>query len=312
MHDNQRNITMFNIPVLLIIFNRPDKVERLIDSLRKVKPTKMYVSADGPRYGVPSDTTRCAGARAVISQIDWPCEVITNFHERNTGADFGPEKALNWFFGNVDEGIILEDDCIAHPDFFRFAKDMLTRYRTNDQVMMISGNNFQNGITRGNGSYYFSKYPSTWGWASWKRAWRHYDTKILGYREFIDKNILDTVCQTRVEKKYWSRFFEKIHNDKLNHWDIKWIFAIWNNNGISITPNVNLVQNVGFGHDATHTLRHDEIMEVRAVEMREIAHPSTIAIDKEADAYLFKHVYKFTLTKKFFHLIELAKRKFIE
>lgn len=302
---------MFNTPILLIIFNRPDKVERLIDSLRSVKSTRVYVSADGPRNSVPTDVARCARARAVIGQIDWPCEIVTNFHERNTGADFGPEKAINWFFNNVDEGIILEDDCIAHPDFFRFAKEMLARYRTNDQVMMISGNNFQNETTRGDGSYYFSKYPSTWGWASWKRAWGHYDTKTSGYREFIKKNILDTICQSRVEKKYWARFFWKIHSGKLKHWDIKWIFAIWNNNGISVTPNVNLVQNVGFGHDATHTFKNDKTMEVRATALGEIIPPSTITVDKKADAYLFKHVYEFTLTKKFFYLIELVKRKFI-
>jgi hypothetical protein len=302
---------MFTTPILLIIFNRPDKVERLINSLRKVKPTRVYVSADGPRDIIPTDTTRCANARAVISQIDWPCEVVTNFHERNTGADFGPEKAINWFFDNVDEGIILEDDCIAHPDFFRFAKELLARYRANDQVMMISGNNFQNGFIRGDGSYYFSKYPSTWGWASWKRAWGHYDTRTSGYREFADKKILDTICQSRAEKKYWTKFFKKINSGELNHWDIKWIFAVWNNNGISITPNVNLVQNIGFGNDATHTFTHDDTMVVKAVELGEITHPSTTTVDKKADAYHFEHVYKFTLIKKFFYLMELTKRKFI-
>ncbi|MBI5078284.1 MAG: nucleotide-diphospho-sugar transferase [Candidatus Yonathbacteria bacterium] len=300
---------MFTTPILLIIFNRPDKVERLINSLRSVKPTKVYVSADGPRENVATDHSRCDRARAVVSQIDWPCEVFTNFHEYNTGADFGPEKAINWFFDNVDEGIILEDDCIAHPDFFRFAKEMLSRYRANDQVMMISGNNFQNEIIRGDGSYYFSKYPSTWGWASWRRAWMHYDTRISGYREFTDRNILDTICQSPAEKKYWTKFFEKINSGELNHWDIKWIFAVWNNNGISITPNVNLVQNIGFGNDATHTFTHDDTMVVRAVELGEITHPSTTIVDKKADAYLFEHVYKFTLIKRFFYLIELIKRR---
>lgn len=303
---------MFNTPVLLIIFNRPDKVKRLINSLREVKPAKVYVSADGPRDAVPTDSSRCALARDVIGQIDWPCEVVTNFHERNTGADFGPEKALNWFFNNVDEGIVLEDDCIAHPDFFRFAKEMLDKYRDNNQVMMISGNNFQNGIIRGDGSYYFSKYPSTWGWASWKRAWKYYDTKTSDYREFINKNKLGDICQSRVEKKYWTRFFDKINRGELKHWDIKWIFAIWNNDGVSITPNVNLVQNVGFGKDATHTFKHDDAMVVKTSSVGEIIHPSNITINKEADAYLFKHIYEFTLRKKFFYLIEIIKRKLIK
>jgi hypothetical protein len=300
---------MFNTPILLIIFNRPDKVERLVNSLRATKPTKIYVSADGPRENVPTDITRCKTAREAIKKIDWPCEVITNFHERNTGADFGPEKAINWFFENVEEGIVLEDDCIAHPDFFRFAQEMLSRYKDNHHVMMISGNNFQNGIVRGESSYYFSKYPSTWGWASWKRAWKHYDTNTSAYEHFIKKNTLDDICQSSVEKKYWSRFFEKINSGKLKHWDIKWIFAIWNNNGISITPNVNLVQNVGFGKDATHTFKHDDAMVVKTVELGKITHPSVIEVNKEADKYLFNHIYKFTLAKKFSYLVELTKRK---
>lgn len=303
---------MINTPILLIIFNRPDKVERLIDSLRTIKPPKVYVSADGPRDGVLTDQVRCAGARAKLSLIDWPCEVFTNFHERNTGADFGPEKAINWFFENVEEGIILEDDCSAHRDFFRFAEELLARYRTNDKIMMISGNNFQNGIQRGEGSYYYSKYPSTWGWASWKRAWKHYDTKISDYESFMKKNMLDTVCQSNLEKKYWQKFFGKIKSGKLEHWDIKWIFAIWNNNGLAVTPNVNLVKNIGFGLDATHTFKHDDRMVVGTSSLSEIISPATIAVNKEADAYLFRHIYQFTVKKKLLYLIELIKGKLVK
>lgn len=300
---------MFDTPVLIIIFNRPDKVERLIASLQALKPAKIYVSADGPRASVATDIARCASARLALSKIDWPCEVFTNFHECNTGADFGPEKAINWFFSKVDEGIILEDDCMAHPDFFRFAEAMLVRYRNNDQIMMISGNNFQNGISRSEGSYYFSKYPSTWGWASWRRAWKYYDTNTSEYKTFINKNTLDTICQSKIEKKYWSNFFAKINSGKLKHWDIKWIFAIWNNNGLVITPNVNLVTNVGFGQDATHTFKHDDKMVVKTVGLGEIIPPTTITVNKEADAYLFKHIYQFTIKKKLLYLMELIKRK---
>lgn len=302
---------MINTPILLVIFNRPDKVKQLIDSLRKVKPTIVYVSADGPRKNVITDAARCANARTTINQIDWPCKVVTNFHEANTGSDFGPEKALNWFFDNVEEGIILEDDCIAHPDFFRFAQDMLSRYRNNEQIMLISGNNFQNGIIRGDGSYYFSKYPNTWGWASWKRAWKNYDTNTAGYDDFLKSGKINTICQSSAEKKFWLKFFNQIHTHKLEHWDIKWSFAVWNNDGIVIIPNVNLVKNIGFGLDATHTLNENEkTMVVNAVELGEIIHPKVIQVDREADAYIFHHLYKFTLTKKLSYLAGLIKNKF--
>lgn len=312
LYNDNLNIAMFNTPILLIIFNRPDKVERLIESLRSIKPTRIYVSADGPRAEVATDSSRCDLARVALSKIDWPCEISTNFHPHNTGADFGPEKAINWFFDNVEEGIILEDDCLAHPDFFRFVKDMLELYRINEKIMMVSGNNFQNGISRGEGSYYFSKYPSTWGWATWKRAWKYYDTKTLGYEDFIKKNKLNTICQSNSEKKYWSKFFSKIHSGKLEHWDIKWIFAIWNNEGLSITPNVNLVQNVGFGQDATHTFKHDDKMVVKAIGLDKIIQPLAITVNKEADAYLFEHIYRFTNKKKFLYLIELIKRRLVK
>lgn len=302
---------MFNTPILLIIFNRPDKVKRLINSLRTIKPSTIFISADGPRDSVPNDKERCAEARLAISEIDWPCTLHTNFHKKNTGADFGPEKAINWFFEHVEEGIILEDDCIPHPDFFNFAETMLSTYRKNDQIMMISGNNFQNGIKRSDGSYYFSKYPSTWGWASWKRAWKYYDTKTSHYSDFIKKKKIDTICQTSIEKKFWLKFFDQIHNGKLEHWDVKWLFAIWNNGGISITPNVNLVQNIGFGKDATHTFNEKEkVMVVKTTALNTIIHPTKIYINKEADAYLFKHVYEFTLIKKILYLKQILLRKF--
>ena len=190
---------------------------------------------------------------------------------------------------------------------------MLNTYRDNNQIMMVSGDNFQNGITRGERSYYFSKYPSTWGWASWKRAWKYYDTKTSDYEHFVRTKKIDTICQSKVEKKFWSKFFNQIHSGKLEHWDVKWLFAIWNNDGISITPNVNLVQNVGFGKDATHTFNENETtMVVKTEKLGTITHPEKIQVNKEADAYLFKHVYEFTLSKKISYLKEILARKFLK
>lgn len=296
-------------PILLIIFNRPDKVRTLVDTLRTVRPTKLFIAADGPRLDAPTDIERCRLAREAISEIDWPCEIQTRFDDKNTGADHGPEKAINWFFEHVEEGVVLEDDCNPHPDFFPFVDTMLERYRNNPHIMMISGNNFQNGLVRGDASYYFSKYPSTWGWATWKRAWEMYDTDTKKYDTFVQNNTLKKICTSKAEERYWGKFFRKIHSDELEHWDIKWIFALWSNGGISITPNINLVQNIGFGPDATHTLEHDDKMVVQAKSLTNIVHPGKIEVNKDADTYLFEHIYRFTFKKKVQHLFRIIRKR---
>jgi hypothetical protein len=286
-------------PLLLIVFNRPDTVRAVVDSLREVRPSKLYIAADGPRASVPGEAKRCQDARAAAQAVDWPCDIHTLFSDINRGVDPAVESAIDWFFEQEEAGIILEDDCIPHPDFFRFSSALLARYQEEDRVMMISGDNFQGRRRHGDGSYYFSRYPSIWGWATWKRAWKRYDRTLAGLPAFEQRRAIESITPSASEQRYWIRFFRSLRNGRRTAWDAKWTFSIWNADGICITPNVNLVQNIGFGENATHTTSGAGSWSIPAALLSgDMAHPASRAIARDADEHLFKAVYAVTLRKR--------------
>ncbi|MEO6536135.1 MAG: hypothetical protein ABIT47_00445 [Candidatus Paceibacterota bacterium] len=296
-------------PVLIIIFNRPDIVRNLIDSLSQVKPSLIYIAADGPRPDVPGEAERCLAARTVAQNIPWPCTVKTLFSEVNQGVDPAVEAAISWFFENEPEGIILEDDCIPHPDFFTFTSEMLERYRSDERVMMVSGNNFQKERIRGDGSYYFSNYGNTWGWATWKRAWEKYDTALAALPGFIEHNSLATILPRVEEQRFWIKYLRKLHAGTRTAWDTKWLFAQWLNNGVAIVPNTNLVENIGFGSDATHTVGDTS----RSVDANSFPPPyrtpSSGDVHNEADRYLFDTVFRVTFMQKVRYILSILHGK---
>ncbi len=285
-----------NTPILLIIFNRPDKVRRLIESLSIVRPKRIYISADGPRPGVKEDIEKCQASREAAQRIDWPCEVYTNFKDENLGVDKGMEEAMTWFYSNVEEGIVCEDDCVPNPDFFRFCTTLLDRYRHNEKVMLISGTNFQDGVKHGNGSYYFSHYP-TWGYAMWKRTWNKFDTNLDGLEFFIKNKKIDTILRDQRQKKYWVGFFKKIRDKKYNFTDTRLLFSIWNNNGLIVIPNSNLVKNIGFDNEATHSTFGGKERSLESSNIGDIIFNDEIVANEEADNYFFKKIHKTSLFK---------------
>jgi len=174
---------MLRTPVVLIIFNRPPTTERVFAEIAKARPQKLFVVADGPRPERSGEAEKCAAARAVIDRVDWECEVLRNYAEVNLGCRQRPPTGISWVFEQVAEAIILKDDCVPHPTFFRFCEELLEKYREDERVMHISGSNFQPGYTRGPFSYYFSRFNPIWGWASWRRAWQHYDLNMKLWAE---------------------------------------------------------------------------------------------------------------------------------
>ncbi len=297
------------IPVLLIIFNRTEEVKALIGALEKVKPLRMYIAADGPRSTVPSDALTCAAAREVVQTVPWPCEVITHFSDVNQGVDPAVENAISWFFRHETEGIILEDDCIPHPDFFTFAGEMLSRYRNDERVMMISGDNFQNGVKRGNGSYYFSNYANTWGWATWRRTWNLYDTSLAALPEFIEQNTIATLLPPKEEQRYWIKYLRKLHAGVRTAWDAKLMFALWIHNGLTLVPNANLVTNIGFGANATHTAGDTSMSIGSRALLPPYRAPSKIEANDAADRYLFHTVFRITLRDKVRYILTILHEK---
>ena len=222
---------MFNTPILFLIFNRPDTTKQVFESIRKARPNKLYLAADGPRASKLGEVDLCMQTRNIVSQIDWDCEIKTLFRDENLGCKIAVSSAIDWFFENEEQGIILEDDCLPHESFYGFCETLLNYYKNDGRVFHISGNNFQDGIIRGDGSFYFSKYNHIWGWATWKRAWKMYDVNLKFENEkeievFIKRNF-----EAKKEQLFWTKLYKNFIKSAIDTWDYQWTYAIWKNNG---------------------------------------------------------------------------------
>ena len=284
-------------PVAFIIFNRPDTTARVFAEIAKVKPPKLLVVADGPRPSRSKEEDKCAAARAVIEQVDWDCELITNYSDINIGCRQRVSSGLDWIFKTVEEAIILEDDCLPHPTFFRFCDELLDKYRDDERIMAISGNNFQAGRKRTHYSYYFSRYNHLWGWATWRRAWHYYDVDMTLWPEIKAQNRLKDILEDSNAVKYWLDKFQMIYDGRerqADTWDYQWTFACWLQSGLTILPNVNLVSNIGFSPDATHTLNkwsRAANLPVGAINFP-LKHPPYMVRNAQADAFTHNVLFK--------------------
>lgn len=287
----------FSTPILFLIFNRPKHTQKVFDVLKELKPSKLYVSGDGARLNKTDDLTKIAETRAILSQVDWECEVYTRFNEDNLGCKNAVSQGISWFFSQVEAGIILEDDCLPDLSFFTFCQEMLLKYKDHNEVMHIGGTNFQDGKKRGEGSYYFSRFPHIWGWASWRRAWNHYNVDLKSFSEDDWNLIIQRVLREPAERFFFFDSRDRIMNGQLDTWDFQWTFAIWKSDGIVISPNFNLVTNIGFGDEATHTLDPGSKNSGKLLQsLTKIEHPSKIEVDKKADKYTAETLFKSSTT----------------
>lgn len=272
-------------PVLVLAFNRPDAARRVFDVLRAVRPARLYFAVDGAREGKREEAQRVDQVRSLAGTIDWDCEVSTLFRDKNLGCKIAVSEAISWFFDHEEAGIILEDDCIAHPSFFEFAGGLLERYRDDERVMLVSGNNFQFGRRRTGDSYYFSRYNHIWGWASWRRSWKLYDHGMKAWPAVRDGRWLEDILGSRRAAAYWGNIFDTTFRERNTSWAYRWTFSCWINSGLSVLPNVNLVSNIGFGSEATHTVHGGSpIANLALAEMRfPLQHPEFIVRDAVAD-----------------------------
>jgi len=282
---------LFKTPILFLVFNRPSLTIKVFNKICLLKPKKLYIACDGPRHENDEDLKKINQVREIFRFLDWNCEVKTLYREKNLGCKKAVSEAILWFFKHEEQGIILEDDCLPHEDFFVFCETMLNRYRYDKQVFMITGHNAQNGIKRGEASYYFSKYPAIWGWASWKRSLKYYDVNLSYWKKWKlsshwKKNFIDNL-----EKMYWENIFNLVHLKKIDTWDYQITACCWRQDGLVITPNFNLISNIGFGKDATHTHNVNHNANNPVYSIGKISHPSKIIVNKEADRYLFYNHY---------------------
>jgi len=284
------------IPILLMAFNRPDTTQKIFDEIRKAKPKNLFLSIDGPRN--EKEKKKVDEVKKIVSKVNWPCKIKKRFNKENEGLLKTVSDAINWLFENFEKGIILEDDCLPDQSFFSFCEKMLEKYKDDERIMHISGDNFQRGWKRDNNSYYFSYYPHVWGWATWKRAWKKYDIKMKNYPELRKKKYLNDIFPSKLEKSYVKSMFDDGYYRNQNAADIRWMYSIIKNNGLSVIPNKNLVKNIGFGTDSTHTRPIDSHLSIPKEKMNfPLVHPKFIIRDRFSDERYIRWMFKNKLKK---------------
>ncbi len=301
-----------NLHVAFIIFNRPDTTEKVFNEIAKAKTRKLFVIADGPRSDHPDDIEQCAASRANIDRVDWECEVLKNYSDVNLGCGLRPATGISWVFKQVDKAIILEDDCLPNPTFFRFCEELLEKYNNDEWIMQICGMNTQFEDKNISYSYYFSRITMTWGWATWSRAWQYYDMDIKLWPELCKTSWLLNILEDYQAVEFFKKIFDAayINSSKVDYWDYQWSFTFWAQNGLSIMPNNNLISNIGFREDATHT--HNTNSRWANIPIKEIIfplkHPPFIVRNNEADQF---YISQQNFIKKRPNLYNRLRRKFI-
>jgi hypothetical protein len=278
----------FNTPIAFIIFNRPDTTQLVFNEIRRIKPTKILIIGDGPRPERIGEAEKCLETRRIVEQIDWDCEVLKNYSELNLGCKKRVSSGLDWVFSEVEEAIILEDDCRPHPSFFLYCQELLEKYCHDERIANISGDNFQLGRKHGEFSYYFSRQNHIWGWATWRRAWRDYDVEMKLWPEVRDGEWLKGWLGNDPDLiRFWSTNFENTYQGKVDTWDYQWVFTGWINSRFTIIPQVNLISNIGFQAEATHTKNPNDSNANLAVEELTfpLIHPRFMIRDTWLDAF---------------------------
>jgi hypothetical protein len=300
-----------NTPVAMLIFKRPQTTEKVFAAVRQAKPPKLLVVANtlSKQAGEPLDA-KCAAARAIIDQVDWDCEVLKNYADLYMGCKQRIYSGLDWVFSQVDRAIVLEDDCVPHPSFWRFCQEMLDRYQDDEQIVAVTGDNFQLGRKRTPFSYYFSRYTHFWGWATWRRAWQSYDVNMTRWPELRDQGWLEQFLGDKAAADWWTQTFEKTYQERVDTWDWQWIFSTWLRDGLTVVPNVNLVSNIGFNTGATHTGDAGDWranMATQAIPFP-LNHPPSVERQIEADRFEQHEYYNFLTNQR--ALEYRLKRKF--
>ena len=293
------------VPILITAWKRPEKVQKLLNAVSQYKPTKLYISCDGPNKDIDGQKEKVAETRLIIeNSINWECQVFKNYSEFNRGCRDGMSNAIDWFFSMEEEGIILEDDCLPHPDFFAYCEELLEKFRYDERIFSISGCNLQNGIKRGEGSYYFSRYSHVWGWAAWRRSWKYYDKNLSQWDKVKTLSNFDSFFVNNTEKIFWTKIFDNLKYHGIpDTWDFQWSFTHFLYNKLTIIPNVNLINNIGFDSEATHTLSSPPNTKIDK-NLLPLKHPKFIIRDKSADEYFFKNHVKLSFLKKIINIFK--------
>lgn len=272
-----------NVPVLFLVFNRPDLAGRVFARIREARPSRLFIAADGPRPDRPDDGPACQETRLLAAHVDWPCEVKTLFRDANLGCRRAVESAITWFFEQVEAGIILEDDCLPHPSFFPYCAELLERYRDDERITTISAMGYSSPGLCGRYSYSFTTYQLIWGWATWRRAWRRYEPTLANWPFLSDPVWLRRHLGDARAARAWAQRIVAYREGKVDTWDYPWNFSCWAHQGLGIVPAVNLVDNIGFGPGGTHTTGGDSKLAPTAALSFPLRHPRRVARNGRLD-----------------------------
>lgn len=288
--DSRVPVTPADTPVLLLTWRRPHTLRHVIDAIRPIAPGHLFVASDGPRADRPEEAAQVAATRRLIDDaIDWPCRIERRYSDVHQGCHLGVSRAITWFFEQVEAGIILEDDCVPHPDFFRWTTELLAHYRDDTRVWCLSGGNRQDGAWRGEASYFFGRIPLVWGWATWRRCWMHYDDTLARWPALRDGGLLETLFEDPRERQYWRTIWQRLVDEGTpDSWAYRWVFTCVSQGGLTAMPNRNLVANIGFGDDATHTRTARFATPIDQGLDDPITHPAVVRRSAEADAHYFR------------------------
>jgi hypothetical protein len=289
-----------NTPVLFLVFNRPDTTLKVFNSIRQVKPPRLYISSDGPRVGVEGEVDLVEIVRNIALNVDWDCEVKTLFRETNLGCKYSVSSAITWFFNNEERGIILEDDCLPSKSFFFYSEELLNKYENSDDVFIISGENSASDLYDFKGDYMFSKYANIWGWASWSNKWSKYNVEIEGWPSNREK--IELMFSDKSVRRFWLNIFDLTYRKQLSTWDYQLCYLLFINSGKCIIPKVNMISNIGFGPNATHTISIDRnILTTPARELNfPINHSLNQIDDLIIDLYYERNYFRRSIGLKFF------------
>lgn len=286
------------VPVLFIAFNRPNETRRVLSEILKQDPKELYVFQDGPRQGNDGDNEKCREVRKIIEDMVQKSTIGMRFHtffsKENLGCGRGPLTAISWFFQNVEQGIVFEDDCIPHQDFFPYCEELLEKYKNDDRISFVGGCNFDNELKQTNGpSYGFcSGHHETWGWATWRRSWQLMDYTLSGISEKDFKRIIHGYFRTWKHREYWWWIYNMVKKDQMKGscWDYQFYFSCWKRNMMAIYPKANLVSNVGFGSAATHTSsENNPLLSRMVVSIMPLVHPKKVELDIDYDYRLIRN-----------------------
>ncbi len=298
-----------NTPILFMIFNRPEITQQVFREIKKAKPKQLFIAADGPKTNQPKEIKLCLETRKIKEEIDWSCEVKILFRDKNLGCKIAVSSAINWFFENVEQGIILEDDCLPSQSFFWFCEELLKKYKDNQKIMHIAGMTYvEKTNNTKNYSYHFARIGGIWGWATWRRAWKLYEPEMESFPQVKKERIFDDlfIGENKLKKIYLSWFNKAYKNT--HTWDYQWTYTKIINNSINIMPAKNLVRNIGLGvTGATHTIEQSK--RYSQMELNELKfpliHPKFIVIDRKFNYANFKYTTKKTSRSVF---IDYSKR----